>query len=158
MLCTAHELGHPRGVTLAVHPCRLFIYGTLRAGERDHALLKEATLLGEFLTEARFQLVDLGVYAAMIPDGKVAIVGELYAASLETRRAIDVARQVPFLFQRAPIRLADGTDAEAYVMAPEPVRGKRRLAHGDWKKRFAKALPARPPGPLVSWAKSRFDK
>ncbi len=139
-------------------PCRLFVYGTLLSGERDHALLGDAELIGNALTEPLFQLVDLGVYAALIPDGKVAVHGELYAASLATRREIDVKRQVPILFQRATLRLADGTDAEAYVMAPDPVRGKRRLAHGDWRKRFAPAVPHRAGGPLVAWAKARFDK
>jgi gamma-glutamylcyclotransferase (GGCT)/AIG2-like uncharacterized protein YtfP len=145
-------------VTAQSKPCRLFIYGTLLPGEREHALLAGAELLGQASTEPLFQLVDLGVYAAMIPDGKVAVHGELYAASLETRRAIDIARQVPILFQRATIRLTDGSDAEAYVMAPDPVRGKRRLAHGDWRKRFQPALPHRAGGPLVAWAKTRFDK
>jgi gamma-glutamylcyclotransferase (GGCT)/AIG2-like uncharacterized protein YtfP len=134
------------------------MYGTLMAGERDHALLAGAELLGLAVTEPLFQLVDLGVYAALIPDGKVAVQGELYAASLETRRQIDVQRQVPILFQRNTIRLADGTAAEAYVMAADSVRGKRRLAHGDWRRRFAPAVPHRAGGPLVAWAKSRFDK
>src|SRR5450755_4570209 len=114
-----------RAVTTPRRPCRLFMYGTLMAGERDHALLAGAELLGLAVTEPLFQLIDLGVYAALIPDGKVAVHGELYAASLETRRQIDVQRQVPILFQRSTVRLADGTAAEAYVMAPDPVRGKR---------------------------------
>ena len=145
-------------MTAQSKPCRLFIYGTLLPGERDHALLAAAELIGQATTQPRFQLVDLGVYAALIPDGKVAVHGELYAASLETRRALDIARQVPILFQRATIQLADGSDAEAYVMAPDPVRGKRRLAHGDWRRRFQPAVPHRAGGPLVAWAKARFDK
>jgi gamma-glutamylaminecyclotransferase len=117
-------------------PCRLFVYGTLLPGERDHALLGDAVLLGEAHSEPRFQLVELNVYAALIPDGSVAVRGELYALSLEDRRRIDVARQVPILFQRVTIRLADGTEAETYAMSADQVRGKRRLAHGDWKQRF----------------------
>jgi gamma-glutamylcyclotransferase (GGCT)/AIG2-like uncharacterized protein YtfP len=138
--------------------CRLFIYGTLLTGERDHALLAGAELIGPAQTEAHFQLVDLGVYAALVPDGKVAVHGELYAVSLTTRREIDVARQVPILFQRVPIRLADGTQVETYAMTTDQVRGKRRLAHGDWRTRFAPATQRRAGGAFVKWSRSRFDK
>ena len=145
-------------MTASAKPCRIFFYGTLLPGERDHGLLANAELLGPALTEPLYQLVELNVYAALIPDGKVAVHGELYAVDLETRRQIDVARQVPILFQRATIRLADGSDAETYLMATDQVRGKRRLAHGDWRKRFAPTLERGAPGQLVSWARTRFDK
>jgi gamma-glutamylcyclotransferase (GGCT)/AIG2-like uncharacterized protein YtfP len=125
------------------------VYGTCLPGERDHVTAA--------LTEPIYQLIDLGVYAALIPDGRVAVHGEIYAVSLEQRRSLDLARQVPFLFQRAAVKLASGESVEAYVMAPDPVRGKRRLSHGDWKKRFAPAVPAPAGGPLVAWAKRRFD-
>ncbi len=137
--------------------CRIFVYGTCLPGERDHALLAGAELVAAALTEPLYQLVDLGVYAALIPDGRVAVHGEIYALTPEQRRRVDVARQVPFLFQRAAVKLANGELVEAYVMAPDPVRGKRRLSHGDWKKRFLPAVPARAGGPLVAWAKRRFD-
>jgi gamma-glutamylcyclotransferase (GGCT)/AIG2-like uncharacterized protein YtfP len=139
-------------------PCRLFIYGTLLPGERDHALLGSAESLGPVATEPLYQLVELNVYAALIPDGKVSVHGELYAVSLETRRKIDVARQVPILFQRTVLRLTDGSEVETYAMDPDQVRGKRRLAHGDWRKRFAPTVERAAPGQLVSWARSRFDK
>jgi gamma-glutamylcyclotransferase (GGCT)/AIG2-like uncharacterized protein YtfP len=139
-------------------PCRLFIYGTLLSGERDHGLMASAELLGPALTDAQFQLVDLGMYAALVPDGKIAVHGELYAASLATRREIDVARQVPILFQRVTVRLADGTQAETYAMTADQVRGKRRLAHGDWRARFAPPGERRAGGAFVKWSRSRFDK
>jgi gamma-glutamylcyclotransferase (GGCT)/AIG2-like uncharacterized protein YtfP len=120
--------------------------------------LANAQLLGPAQTEPLYQLVELNVYAALIPDGKVAVHGELYAVDLETRRRIDVSRQVPILFQRAKIRLADGSEAETYLMNPDQVRGKRRLAHGDWRKRFAPALERTAPGQFVNWTRSRFDK
>jgi gamma-glutamylcyclotransferase (GGCT)/AIG2-like uncharacterized protein YtfP len=136
----------------------MFFYGTLLPGERDHALLANAEPLGSALTEPVYQLVELNVYAALIPDGRVAVHGELYAVSLETRRQIDVSRQVPILFQRATIRLSDGSEAETYLMTADQVRGKRRLAHGDFRKRFAPTLERQAPGKLVSWTRTRFDK
>ena len=139
-------------------PCRLFIYGTLLPGERDHSLLAGAELLGPVATEPLFQLVELNVYAALIPDGTVSVQGELYAVSLEMRRQIDVKRQVPILFQRESIRLLDGSTVETYLMTADQVRGKRRLAHGDWRQRFAPTTPRRPAGPMANWARTRFDK
>ncbi len=122
---------------------RLFVYGTLLSGERDHSLLKGSWRLDVASTEPVFELHDIGAYAAMVPGGRTAILGELYALDLQTLAAIDVRRQVPILFQRVQIRLADGSQAGSYVMDPEQVRGRRRLGHGDWRKRFA-------PGPRCS--------
>lgn len=139
-------------------PCRLFIYGTLLPGERDHALLGASECLGPAITEPCFQLVELNVYAALIADGNVAVVGELYAVDLATRRNIDVKRQVPILFQRGPIRLADGQQVETYFMTEDQVRGKRRLGHGDFRKRFAPKTPRNGPGPMATWIRGRFDK
>ena len=146
------------GVTAADKPCRLFIYGTLLPGERDHSLLAGAESLGRAATEPLFQLVELNVYAALIPDGQVSVQGEVYAVSLEMRRRIDVQRQVPILFRRGVIRLLDGSTVETYLMTADQVRGKRRLAHGDWQKRFAPATERRPAGAWVNWARTRFDK
>jgi gamma-glutamylcyclotransferase (GGCT)/AIG2-like uncharacterized protein YtfP len=143
---------------MSERPCRLFIYGTLLPGERDHALLGAAELLGSAVTEPVFQLVDLGAYAALVPDGKVAVRGQLYATSLETRRQIDVQRQVPILFQRIRVALVGGLKVEAYAMTADQTRGKRRLASGDWLKRFAPALPRTAEGPFVKWAKARHPK
>ena len=135
---------------------RLFVYDSLLAGEPDHELLSGARALGPAATKAEFQLVDLGPYAAIVRAGSTSIVGELYALDAAALARIDVRREVPILFRRESIALADDTRAEAYLMAPDQVRGRRRLARGDWQSRFAPSMPRASPGPFVAWAKSRF--
>lgn len=132
-------------------PVRLFVYGTFLSGERDHALVRGAKPDGVSRTDNAYTLVDLGPYAALIERGTVAVTGELYVMDRKLRFELDVARQCPILFQRILVRLEDGSMAEAYAMREEQVRGKRRLAHGDWRKRFApRAVPehARAPAPF----------
>ena len=129
---------------------RLFVYGSFLSGERDHALVRPAQPAGVARTEAAYTLVDLGPYAALIERGSVAVTGEIYLVDRKLRFELDVARQCPILFQRILVRLEDGSTAEAYAMREEQVRGKRRLAHGDWRKRFApRSVPehARAPAP-----------
>jgi gamma-glutamylcyclotransferase (GGCT)/AIG2-like uncharacterized protein YtfP len=133
---------------------RLFVYDTILAGEPDHALLRGAELVAITKTEAAFHLVDLGAYGALVPDGNVAVLGELYLVDRATCIAIDVRREVPILFQRCTLRLDDGSVVESHVLSPDQVRGRRRIASGDWRKRFTS-----PVTPLThawsDWARTR---
>jgi gamma-glutamylcyclotransferase (GGCT)/AIG2-like uncharacterized protein YtfP len=137
---------------------RLFVYGTLLEGQPGHGLLDGAEFVGAASTEPAFELIDLGAYAALVPGGSTSVSGELYSLDREGLARIDRERQVPLLFERARIRLADGSDAEAYVMPADKVRGRRRLRHGDWRKRFAPTVPRPAPSPFVAWARGRFTK
>lgn len=132
------------------------MYGLLLQGEREHDLLAGAELLGPATTAARYTLADLGVYPALLERGTIAIVGELYRIDRKQRFAIDVKKEVPILFQRIVVELADGTSAEAYAMKDEQVRGKRRLAGGDWRGRFAPRPRPDTAGPFVRAARARF--
>lgn len=116
---------------------RLFVYGSFLTGERDHELLAGATFAGPARTAPSYALVDLGPYPALLENGHVSVVGELYLVDRKRRFVLDVKKECPALFQRIEVRLEDGSTAEAYAMQESQVRGKRRLADGDWKKRFA---------------------
>jgi gamma-glutamylaminecyclotransferase len=140
------------------HRYRLFVYGTLLAGERDFGLLEGATLLSTARTQPIYQLIDLGAYAALVAGGSMSALGELYDVDLETLTRVDVARQVPALFRRAPVQLIDVEGAHAYFISADQARGRRRLHHGDWRRRFAPNTFRPPPSPLVAWARQRFPK
>jgi gamma-glutamylcyclotransferase (GGCT)/AIG2-like uncharacterized protein YtfP len=61
---------------------RVFVYGTLRAGEPNHYLLHHHDLVARARTEAAFELVSLGAFPAMIAGGATAVVGEVYEIDL----------------------------------------------------------------------------
>jgi gamma-glutamylaminecyclotransferase len=132
-----------------------FVDGTLLSGERSHGRLGTAEKLGEARTEAIFELVDLGPYPAMAIDGKTAVVGELYRVEAKLVGELDVFEQVPLLFKRVRVPLEGGALADAYVMDPDQVRGKRRIAHGDWRKRMAVLHLPPHDGPFARRARGR---
>jgi gamma-glutamylcyclotransferase (GGCT)/AIG2-like uncharacterized protein YtfP len=132
----------------------LFVYGTLLSGERSHERLGAAESLGAARTAPSFHLVDLGPYPAIVVGGKTAVAGELYRVDANLLRELDVLEQVPLLFKRVRVPLEDGSMADAYVMDPDQVRGKRRIAHGDWRGRMAPDV--RPyDGPFARRARGR---
>jgi gamma-glutamylcyclotransferase (GGCT)/AIG2-like uncharacterized protein YtfP len=136
--------------------CLLFVYDTLRQGEPLHAQLGESRFIAVASTLPVFSLVDLGPYAALLRGGSTAVVGELYSVSLQTRRHLDVERQVPLLFNREKVQLADGSEADAYILPADKARGRRRLAHGDWKKRFGRPINPSAGGAWVAWSRGRW--
>lgn len=132
----------------------VFAYGSLLPGERDHDLLHGAEHVGPARTMPRFHLVELTQFPALVPGGRLEVVGELYRVSRSMLLAIDVRKEVPRLFAREQIELSDGQLVHAYTLRPDQVPGRRRLRHGDWRRRFEAPRPA-VESPLVRWAKSR---
>ena len=94
---------------------RLFVYGTLRAGQIAHGMLAGARFLGRRAAPG-YRLVDLGDYPAIVP-GEGSVPGELYEVDDETLAAIDRYEEHPTLFVRFAIVLDDGTTALAYRQA-----------------------------------------
>ena len=111
---------------------RVFVYGTLRAGEPNHYLLDDRALVGSVCTEATFELVSLGAFPAMIEGGGTSVVGEVYEIDPVTLAALDRLEGHPRFYQRRPIRLTDGAEVLAYLLSPEQAHGQTRIPSGDW--------------------------
>lgn len=114
---------------------RVFVYGTLLAGEPNHGLLAGATALGSARTVPGYRLQDLGPFPAMVEAGSGAVVGELYEVSAATLAALDRLEGVPDLYRRVAVKLSSGEVAQTYVMDQRRVEKRPVLESGDWKAR-----------------------
>lgn len=116
-------------------PTRVFVYGTLLAGEGNHRLLASAQLVGEARTEPAFELRDLGYFPGLVRGGQHAVFGEIYAVDAETLAALDRLEGHPRFYRRTRIALADGTQVETYLLTPEQVEGRPVIVSGNWRSR-----------------------
>ncbi|MCA9598999.1 MAG: gamma-glutamylcyclotransferase [Myxococcales bacterium] len=128
---------------------RLFVYGTYLRGQPNHELLTDAKSLGPAKTQPKYTLVELNTLAGLLEGGNTEVFGELYELSYETLSRCDKHSDHPARFHRGTVELADGSEAEAYLVFADQARARRRLRHGDWRRRFA---PARE-RPKSAWAR-----
>jgi gamma-glutamylaminecyclotransferase len=124
---------------------RLFVYGTLMRGEFHHGTLADAAFEREATTVPSFQLHLVDYYPALLLAGPLAVRGEVYTVPAATLTRLDVLEDVPDLYVRCAIILADGSSAQAYVLRPERLpAGSPLIASGDF--RTIERVARRPPG------------
>lgn len=114
---------------------RLFVYGSLMRGEMYHRLISRGSFLGAAATPPDYDLVDLGAYPALLPGGRTAVRGELYAVDEPLLSRIDELEGAPDYYRREEIVLADGTRAETYFLNAAETGHLPRIASGDWRLR-----------------------
>src|SRR5262249_9113471 len=96
---------------------RLFVYGTLKRGFSNAANLPGAAFEGTGATTPGYELYLVAGYPALVRSNQGVVRGELYAVSDEHLRRLDAFEDVPNWYQREAIMLADGREAQAYVMS-----------------------------------------
>jgi gamma-glutamylcyclotransferase (GGCT)/AIG2-like uncharacterized protein YtfP len=111
---------------------RVFVYGSLRRGQANHALLQGAACAGTALTLPRYTLVDLGPYPALLEGGTTAVEGELYDVTQETLALLDQLEEHPDVYRRGPVALSGGQAAEAYFLQPQRRQGAPAIPAGRW--------------------------
>ncbi len=113
---------------------RVFVYGSLLSGERNHGVLSRARLVGEARTEPNFSLHDLGSYPAMVAGGIHSIAGEVYEVDDATLARLDHLEGHPRYYCREAIALVDDGKVETYLLPSQQVKGAPLVASGDWRK------------------------
>ena len=113
----------------------VFVYGTLMRGEHHHDVIEAARFVGEARTLPAYDFVLIDYYPALIPGGSRAIQGELYEVDAATLAALDALEEVPALYVRERITLADGQSAETYLLPRERAGQAKPLAVDSFRQR-----------------------
>lgn len=88
---------------------RIFVYGTLKRGGRNHRFLAGQQFLGPARTLPGFTLYSLGSYPGMVraPDDTAGVTGELWVVDDACLQELDRLECIGAgLYAREPIRLA----------------------------------------------------
>jgi gamma-glutamylaminecyclotransferase len=87
----------------------VFVYGTLKRGQRNHGLLAGQPFVRDAVTEPFYRLYDCGPYPGLVElgPGGAAVEGEIYLVDDPTLEKLDELEAVPVLYQRGPVRLRD---------------------------------------------------
>ena len=116
-------------------PVRVFVYGTLLAGEPNHRVLAGARLVAEGRTQPAFELRDLGPFPGLVHGGGHAVVGEVYEVDDATLAALDRLEGHPRFYKRTRFALDDGALVETYLLSPRQVEGRPVIESGNWRSR-----------------------
>jgi gamma-glutamylcyclotransferase (GGCT)/AIG2-like uncharacterized protein YtfP len=94
---------------------RVFVYGTLKRGQRNHQRFLGPGTGARFAADTEIEglLSDLGTFPAVVLGGEREVRGELFEVQDEALEALDRLEGVPDLYQRSRVRW---------------------LEHGEWPK------------------------
>ena len=101
----------------------VFVYGTLRKGYGNNALLTGCDCLGVFETTEKSFKMFTGSFPIVTPTGAGAIRGELYEISDRVFRNLDMLEGYPRFYDRKKVRVKDEentTEAWMYIHHEEP--------------------------------------
>lgn len=137
----------------------LFTYGTLMKGERNEHLLREARFVGKAMTKPKYKLFRIDgnfTFPAIIDEGSVAVVGEVYEVPMAALPGMDRMEGHPNFYCRKPIeldvsmvedtdrfsvdellRLASAPEVIAYFFVKKEQLTERypEIKSGNWLKR-----------------------
>jgi gamma-glutamylaminecyclotransferase len=104
----------------------LFVYGTLKRGQRNYRLLADQLFAGEAVTAPRYRVFDLGPHPGLVRDDTngLAIHGELFAVSDRCLAELDDF-EGPYEFARELIEVDGYKEVWAYYLrVPVPEGAK----------------------------------
>lgn len=96
----------------------LFVYGTLKRGQKNHHFLAGQEFIGEAATMPLYRLYALGWYPGLVldVDDGLEVQGELWAVDDDALAKMDAFEGVPDLFARQDVAVRDHFETvQAYL-------------------------------------------
>ena len=109
---------------------RVFVYGSLKKGQRNDHFLRAAQFVGNFTTPGIYSMYEFEDYPAVCLHGQHAIEGEIYHVNDQQFKMLDDLEWCPHFYQRIEIA-TDFGDAWMYIVKAELCHGKK-LIPGNW--------------------------
>ena len=117
----------------------LFVYGTLKKGEKSHFFLKNAQFLGRARLSG-FNLYNLGEYPG-IKRGSGVVIGEVYALDKELLKIIDEYEEEGKEYKRTcvEVEMENGRNLKVWIYEYLGyVEKKQLIKSGEWMGSFKK--------------------
>ncbi len=109
---------------------RVFVYGTLKRGQRNCHFMHGAEFVGGHVTESIYSMYEFENYPAVCLDGRHAITGEIYHVDDRQFRWLDDLEWYPYFYQRVEIPTPWG-EAWMYIVHSDLCEGKKQVP-GTW--------------------------
>ncbi len=109
---------------------RVFVYGTLKRGQRNQHFMRGAEYLGRHCTKNIYSMYEFEDYPAVCQRGVHAISGEVYHIDDRQFRMLDDLEWYPYFYQRIEIPTGWG-DAWMYIVQFKLCQGKKQVP-GTW--------------------------
>jgi len=105
----------------------LFVYGTLKRGQRNHRLLAGQEFVDSAHTLPGYRLYYSGSYPCLVEDAinGAAVAGEIWRVDESCLTQLDRLEGAPALFRRAPIEVEEFTEAVSAYFYNGDVTGWR---------------------------------
>jgi len=118
---------------------KMFVYGTLRAGESNHGLLKGAVCLS-LSAHVSGTMLDTGLGYPAVTEGSGKVWGEMYEVDDDTLKRIDELEDYygpgdpRNLYERVKTAaLTDRGQVQTWIYVSDRFKSGFVIPHGDWK-------------------------
>lgn len=114
---------------------KLFVYGTLKRGFRNHHLIEDGTLVDDHAILGGYRMYNVGTFPAIVPDtDDYRVFGEVWEVPDTRSVQLDRLEGVPHMYRREMLYVFENeqiVQRQVYVWN-QPIDGMPEVETGFW--------------------------